>query len=257
MRTLAPLAILALVPGCAIAQGTPGTNIDLRVEVSSVDVEDGVTRVEYVLFNEPSSEEELFEFIVEAPAPVLSISQPEPRSGWVTGTAYRGISVAQWSVLEPLMPPGAQSPPLSFEAEGLPAIVTYHARGFFPVPEYEPVPPRPPDAEPVLFSNTVEGKTVGVEPTPPESGPGDLMARGLTVLDQVCGLDWIDAPGVCNSLRVKLEGARASMAAGRIKPARGQLRAFLNELEAQRGRHVSESAYQLLAATAIHIGSAL
>jgi hypothetical protein len=65
-----------------------------------------------------------------------------------------------------------------------------------------------------------------------------------------CDAGWIDNPRVCRSLAVKVEQAARSLQQGRGQSTKGQLRGFLNELEAQYGsqpgKHVSENAYWLL-----------
>ena len=83
----------------------------------------------------------------------------------------------------------------------------------------------------------------------------DNPSSGLSVirsdLDRACGeLGWITNAGVCRSLEAKLEAAERSLERGNTNSARGQLGAFLQELEAQHGpqpgKHVSDNAYWLL-----------
>jgi len=83
----------------------------------------------------------------------------------------------------------------------------------------------------------------------PVSGTDHLVG----VLSQACDLAWLDdSDGICHSLQVKLEQARASIAADR-PAARYQMQSFLNELDAQRGQHVDESAYWLLTVLGQHV----
>ena len=65
-------------------------------------------------------------------------------------------------------------------------------------------------------------------------------------LARSCTLKWIPHAGVCQSLRVKLENLRKSLDRGSRDAAGGQIAAFLQELEAQRGKHVDDNAYSLL-----------
>lgn len=77
--------------------------------------------------------------------------------------------------------------------------------------------------------------------------PGAALNEILLDLGEACDLDWVGRPpGVCNSLQVKLDAAASSLAQGDTTSATGQLQAFVNELDAQRGQHVSENAYWLL-----------
>jgi hypothetical protein len=58
----------------------------------------------------------------------------------------------------------------------------------------------------------------------------------------------ISKPGVVKSFQAKLNAAKSAIARGQSKAAVNALQAFLNELEAQRGKAVLEETYQLLRA---------
>lgn len=71
----------------------------------------------------------------------------------------------------------------------------------------------------------------------------DRSSAALTVhlsglIDRVCALGWINNDDVCNSLKAK--------AKAKSEP----LSSILHELDAQRGKHVSEGAYLLLSHSA-------
>ena len=51
---------------------------------------------------------------------------------------------------------------------------------------------------------------------------------------------------MCRSLEAKAQAAEASLKRGDRRAARSQLRAYLNELEAQAGKHVQEPALTIL-----------
>ncbi|MFO7888919.1 MAG: hypothetical protein R6V04_01115 [bacterium] len=57
---------------------------------------------------------------------------------------------------------------------------------------------------------------------------------------------WIDNKGIYNSLSKKLENAQKQLEKGKTKQALNHLNAFLNQLKAQKGKHVNEEAYNLL-----------
>ena len=57
----------------------------------------------------------------------------------------------------------------------------------------------------------------------------------------------IDSKGVFNSLLVKLEGAQAALTKDNAKPAANKLEAFINELMAQSGVHITPEAAEALA----------
>ena len=245
MRIVLALGALSLAPGLAQGQ-TPGTNLVIDVMVTEVAILGNRVRVEYMLENSVESTEQLFQFSVDAPSPVLSIPRPQPEQDWRARTSYRTRSVARWTVLGEQMAPGDSSPALIFEAVGLPGIVTHRVRGYVPPPPLTDMGPVVAPSDP-LYENSVLGQTVGIEPFPSDLSPENLVVRLRALTDETCGaLGWIDNAGVFNSLRVKLENAERSLLRGRTNAARGQLEALLNELEAQRGQHVNDSAYWLL-----------
>jgi hypothetical protein len=69
----------------------------------------------------------------------------------------------------------------------------------------------------------------------------------IATLDDYCEQGQIDNQGICNSLRKKLEKAQDYIVQGKANKAVQELQAFINEVEAQRGKHiVVEAADQLL-----------
>jgi hypothetical protein len=75
----------------------------------------------------------------------------------------------------------------------------------------------------------------------------------IAATEHVSELGWIEPAGVCNSLLAKLRAIRKAIEGGRIVRAVNQLDAFLNELEAQKGKHLSIAAYELLRVDAIFV----
>ena len=137
-------------------------------------------------------------------------------------------------------------------------IVSYRVQGSYalPVAEEGDLVQHPPS----FWVNSVAGFTVGVVPPPTDQSPPSLGVRLRSLLLRVCNLGWITSDGVCRSLQVKLDQATQSIAGNRPS-ARGQLRAFLDELEAQHGtepgKHVTDSAYGLLKINAQYLLSGL
>jgi hypothetical protein len=158
-------ALLAgALPSAAAAQAEPGTRLDVRVHVESVTVNGDQVGIEYRLRNAAGSIEDLFTFTVDAPAPPLLVEQPAPADSWATATLFRNRPVARWAALEPVVPPGAESPPLRTRAAGLPAIVRYWVQGYAPpASTAADTPVHVPAADP-LTTRSRTGLTVGVEP---------------------------------------------------------------------------------------------
>lgn len=82
----------------------------------------------------------------------------------------------------------------------------------------------------------------GVPPVAREVHREDLP---LTVA-AACSATLITPEGVCQSLKAKAEAAAKALRKGRTRAARGAVKAFLNELEAQGGKHVQEPALTIL-----------
>lgn len=252
MKALLLMTVLA-VPSIVVAQGRPGTNLSVEVEVASVDMHGDTVFVRYRLRNSSSSAERLRAFTVDAPTGVASIERPEPRDAWYPLTSYRGRPVATWSALGDALPPGATSPELSFSARGLPGVVTAWIRGNFPPPLLGDSTVVAPSTDP-LTVNSMPLHTVGVVPAPPASSLSALGARLLALADTSCGnLHWITSVGICTSLRAKIDAAVHDLDRGQLAAAARTLRALLDELDAQNGQHVSRAAYWLLHANAAYL----
>jgi hypothetical protein len=217
-------------------------------------------RVEYRVRNAANSREDLWIFTVEAPSDVIRIDYPTPHENWDASTTYNTLSVASWASLETHVSPGAMTPPLVFEAVGLPGLVTYWAMGWFPVPEYDPDevvrPPMSP-REAIAESN-IEGRTVGIDSFPANRTPRALLGRLHGLLDITCGeLAWIQCAPLCHRLRTKLEQAHESVARRKNKSARAQLQDFLKELASHRDksgvRPMTDAAFWLLKVNAEYV----
>lgn len=100
--------------------------------------------------------------------------------------------------------------------------------------------------------------------------PGDVMQdnlpwtrmNGWLVVDldnliaekeRACDLGWINKPGICNNLEAKLNSAKASIERGQLDTALNQLNAFINALNAQKGKAINLQAYELLMADALYV----
>jgi hypothetical protein len=254
--------MLAALPLAGVAQGPPGTNLTIEVGLRRIVMRADTVRIEYLVRNAQDSKEKLFDFTVEAPSKVSRIELPHPEENWDTGTVSKTLSVASWALLDKQLPAGATTPPLAFEALGLPGIVTYWALGWFPVgrleDDVEQEPPPPMSPREALASGTVEGRTVGVDPVPPDRSPEALLYRLTGLLDESCGaLSWITSASVCRSLKEKLQHARQAVINGDKTGAGVSLGRFLTELTAQHGaratRPVNDAAFWLLRVNAEYL----
>ena len=238
---------LTLAAPMARGQATP---TDLRVAVRpTVELLPGSTvRMTYQVEALAPGRDSLFGFTVEAPAVPIRIARPAPAEAWLALSRFGTASVASWTALD-LVAPGQSTPGLTFDAVGLPDIVRYSVlRSALPsddVSDYPDDAPSRTTTGPQIFEpgnpDRVVGSTVGVAAIPDDASPSALGSRLAALVDRACALDWVDNQGVCTSLRAK------------AVPSAGPLGALLEELDAQRGHHVTEAGYALLRANAVYL----
>lgn len=258
----AAFALVAL-PCCAavgVAQTGPA-GFSANVHVDSIRRRGDTLFVTHTATNAPSSPQPLWGFVLETPVAVAA--QRTPASGdWFTNLGvFGGRQSAQWLGLgDAKVAPGHHTPPLSLGAIGIPDIVSYWIIAYTPPPQTDD-PDGEPEVSPML-QRSIRGTTVGVAPLPQNATAASLTVRLRALLGRSCGeLHWISQAGVCHSLDVKLIHAAEALDAGQTAAAREQLRAFMNELDAQHGpqpgKHVNDAAYALLEPNVSYILSKL
>ncbi len=79
------------------------------------------------------------------------------------------------------------------------------------------------------------------DPTKPAGTAEKIVEPGSLKQDIILSrkIGWIDNDGIMQSLLKKVEAMEASIAKGNTKTARNQLNAFINEVNAQKGKHIS------------------
>jgi len=75
----------------------------------------------------------------------------------------------------------------------------------------------------------------------------------IASVEYMCEQGWIKGHGICNSLLSKLNNAKAAIGRGRCNAATNLLRAFIHEVQAQRGKAISEEAAHVLKANAQYV----
>jgi len=149
---------------------------------------------------------------------------------------------------------------LEFESPLLPEIGESRGIGAVRGVSWPTSDPIPENDEALEFVRSIQGFTGGWKAVPtlvPTRDPSRLDDPASAVpvirtdIDRACGqLGWITNAGVCRSLQAKLDAAARSIDRSNAASARGQLQAFLQELEAQHGpqpgKHVGANAYSLL-----------
>jgi hypothetical protein len=87
-----------------------------------------------------------------------------------------------------------------------------------------------------------------VSTTVPSAGEATDIPGLIRELNAACLRGDVAPDGVCRSLAAKLEAAKRALDREQTRAALNELRALLNELDAQRGRHVSQTVYQRMKA---------
>lgn len=150
------------------------------------------------------------------------------------------------------MGPGGSSPPLTFVAIGLPAVVRSRYKGYVPPDTVEAGE----DALPGRELTLVPDSTVGVEYEPSTFTGAELLLRLRRLVDQSCAaaLGWITSATACSSLGESLDSASRRLAPSDTVGTRTHVRRFLRVLaERREGGDVSDHAYWLLKPNAQYI----
>jgi len=109
----------------------------------------------------------------------------------------------------------------------------------------------------LLDSIKVRGVTIGPTAPPLTFSPLAAIDTLISYKHQALALGWITNRGIANSLDQKLENARKQLERGKNKAAKNILEAFLNEVEAQKDKHLTSEAYALLKYNAEYLASKL
>ena len=211
----------------------PGQNIQVTVSVSSVTKTADTTGVSYVLTNLSASAEPVWHYYVDAPGGVVRMTPSTGLLEWRTSAIARQVPVASWMFYNDYLNPGTATPQLHFESTGLPGILSYRAGGWFPVPvggdelqtDTSPVPDQ-------FFTNTITGKTVGVDAWPVDRTSKALIARLRTLTQTSCAvpLKWVTVASLCTNLITYLDQAETYRAAGNATKAKSTMATYIKAL---------------------------
>lgn len=100
--------------------------------------------------------------------------------------------------------------------------------------------------EEIEQKTTFKTKTVGPTAPPANFVALDFLSSIISLKEESFALGWIDRSGIKQSLDAKLENAKKKLAGGDIKTAKNILNAVLNEVEAQKEKHLTSEAHALL-----------
>ncbi len=202
----------------------------------------------------------LSRIVKNATVPVGFKSQP---AGWNSGSTAQ-FTAGWFGPLPPGAPiaPGQSLGTFVLVSHGLPGIRHFTAKPRYDPADFLPGIDEVPDAiaqQVVDLDNEIQrviqtrGYTIGPVQPPSLTDVGRLLDFVASLKHQAAALGWISGPGVegvVQSLDAKLSAAKAALARGDAKAAEGQITAFIDELEAQRGKHLNDDAFYMLQANA-------
>ena len=200
----------------------------------------------YELISKPESEQKVETFRVEFKSQIFEILSP---SGWEAYDLSKfpaRKNLVSWNAdFGRDLEPGKKMKGFSITSPAQPGIVQSSALGFVQeMPGAERITsdiPGPPDP----FEDCVKMKTIGPDILPSDE-PVFSIDRIISLKHEAFSLGWIDNAGIANSLDQKLENAKVKISQGNKNAAKNILQAFINELEAQRGKHINDNAFYLL-----------
>ena len=138
-------------------------------------------------------------------------------------------------------------------SRGLPSIRKFTAQPSFDVDKYFPsIEDTSKDAMTMAEMDSIRnalnysGFTIGPSLPPVPFNAPVFSDTLMSYTSQACKLKWIDNKGICQSLQAKLKNVQKQLDKGKNKTAINDLNAFLNEVEAQKGKHLTSEGYGLL-----------
>lgn len=225
--------------------------VNPSVKVSVESVGEGVYQYRYKLYNGKDSLQNLYAF--EIGYWQTTKTAESPNHGWHS-SSYAFKSVWRWTDTEYQrfgISPGMSLEGFSLTAPGLPGIVNGYFQGYVKMMEFPYEPPEEIDKAIRQIVFDLEKSYVARKTIAPTAPPVDFRPVGF--IDYIVGLKqeafsvgWIMNKGIEQSLNTKLENAKKKIAQGNTTAAKNILNAFINEVEAQKDKHLTSEAYGLL-----------
>ena len=198
---------------------------------------------QYTVTNGTNASQDIDMFVIELRANVIKHSTAR---NWDVGPYnYDTIKVMIWDSYTPatLVHPTEIVSGYGILSSGLPSI----QRSW--LSSYEKIPSREGQYDPAsatIFATSLTRITLGPVILREPFAPTTFLDTLISYKHQALALKWIDNGGVANSLDQKLENARRKLESGDSATARNILEAFVNEVEAQKDKHLTSEAYALL-----------
>jgi hypothetical protein len=238
---------LASTSACAHAQ-VPST-LEVRVLVNSTWKDGSERAVGLRVAVAASSSRRLLSFYLDAPVQESVDTARLGGSGnlghWMVMDHFADRRVQSWTNAKRPLPAGETTPRFLVRGQGVFGLVQYwtafHQESAVP----DSMPVEMPDSgvtnDTIVHVNGPTGWTLGILAPPPDESASTAANRLSEVISRLCSLEWISPRGVCTSLLAK------------VSHQREQLDALTHELQAQRGKGVSEGAYVIIVEAIEHV----
>lgn len=258
MKVVLSVGIIAcltvLLPGALAAEAfIPSNQFELAVKGSVNYVPDRQTfKYSYSVKSSNLSQQDVSYFGVSYERNDLDKVASPPQ--WFSLLNFMREPVVMWAFdgLEgtPVSPGGMVSG-FAFESPGLPSIQSWYAKSsYFYVPaDDDEADTLAKNGSTYFYNNCKLGGTVGPGPLPPKQ-PSHMLDVLVATQQKAFNNNWTRDVGVRRSLAAKLEAVAAALQPGDRQAASSALKAYENELEAQRGKKLGNTLVDLLKANA-------
>jgi len=255
-NVVGPIVLLNLcVTVCVGQEIVSGNKIAIGVSVKTQRV-DGFLVLDYILGNSADAKQDVIEFSLITDSAVTVKEKIAP-SYWRVSSLYDDDLMIRWFAKAKddveghlnAINPGKTLAGFSLRTNSLVGIIAFYAEGDHPLPKFPPG--MAPDSIPgyddlTPYGAGVVGKTVGPVLPPDPFIAASFLDTLASYKHQAFALGWITNKGILNSLDQKLDNARKQLERGNTKAAKNILGAFINEVDAQKDKHLSSEAYALL-----------
>jgi hypothetical protein len=221
----------------------------------------GVYTYSFEVTNLTGAVQSLDNISIQHSTDVFSATSPAPQNDWYS-TEYQGKGAWSWSKVGGVgIAAGQTARGLSFQSKGVPAIVDAWFNGkrrskfHFPSPDndteevqvsFNRVYNNLKAQYPNKFVNAVHQQTIGPVNPPANFDASVTIQSLISFTNQSRAVGWIDDNGILTSLLAKLNSAKTKLASGDNKTAKNEIGAFLSDVQAQNGKHLTSEAYALL-----------
>jgi len=214
-------------------------NVTVHASIRSADK---LLRFQYIVANKKVSQQGLNEFYLVSRT--KSTQKHTTKTGWRFSDKNRTnfFYWSDWGMESNVIPPGKSDSSFTYSTSALPFIARYYIQGANETPtdvSFEEIVED-------IKTNSVTGYTLGPYDPPKPFDAGVFTDSLYSFTRQACDLGWVTNKGICRSLQAKLDNVQRQLKAGKTKTAANGIQSFLNEVEAQKGKHLTSEGYGLL-----------